>query len=158
MLLWIYFILQFFFIFFDLLWVYWVSTEFIEFLPSLLSFYQVYWLSTDFSKYFSSVLFLVDFIPIFCRLLLTLPSFTTVNRKFLHTNFLLSSTSVKIEIFTDFYRSKKKWNTPGAYHFFLKCCKKCCQDHSNIATNLNWDLYLSNWKKSDCEGENLSNS
>ena len=108
--------------------VYWVSSEFIEFLPSLLSFYRIYWVSTNFSKYFPSFLFLVDFIPIFiviywllltlqnfltflifCRLL---PSFTAVNRKFLFPDFRLLSTSVKIEIFTDFYRSQKKIKHP----------------------------------------------
>ena len=137
MLLRIYFILQFFFIFFDLFWVYWLSTEFIDFLQSLLSFYWVYWLSTefidflqslltfyivywlstDFSKYFSSFLFLVDFIPIFCQLL---PIFTAVNRKFLHTDFRLSSTSVKIVIFTDFYRSQKKMKLPRCLEGFAK--------------------------------------
>ncbi len=49
--------------------------------------------------------------PNFYRLL---PSFTAVNRKFLYTDFQLLSTSVKTEIFTDFYRSQKKLNTPGA--------------------------------------------
>ncbi len=83
-----------FFIFFDLFWVYWVST--------------------NFSKYFPSFLFLVDFTDFdwvykffadFCRLLL---SFTAVNRNFLYTDFRLLLTSLKIEIFTDFYRSQKK--------------------------------------------------
>jgi hypothetical protein len=33
----------------------------------------------------------------------------------LHTSFQLLSTSVKIEIFANFYRSQKKIYTPGAY-------------------------------------------
>ncbi len=43
------------------------------------------------------------------------PTLLTVNRKFLITDFRLLSTSVKPKNFIDFYRSQKKWNTPGAY-------------------------------------------
>ncbi len=89
--------------------------------------FRVYWVSTNFSKYFPSFLFLVDFIPIFiiiywlllslqffadfCQLL---PSNTAVNCKFLYTDFRLLSTSIKIEIFPNFTEVKKKFNTPGA--------------------------------------------
>jgi hypothetical protein len=73
-----------FFIFFDLFRVYWLSTEFIDFLPSLLTFYRVYWLSTDFSKYFSSFLFLVDFIPIFFWLFFRIYQFCCVSLLFFY--------------------------------------------------------------------------
>ena len=52
----IYFILQFFFIFFDLFRVYRLSTEFIDFLQSLSTFYRVYWLSTKFIDFLPSLL------------------------------------------------------------------------------------------------------
>ena len=41
-----------------------------------------------------------------------IPTFPTVNRKFLITDFRLLSTSVKRENFIDFYRSQKKVKDP----------------------------------------------
>ncbi len=122
--------------------VYRLSTEFIDFLQSLLTFYRVYWLSTDFSKYFtdffptfhwvlltlssfyrvyrllsflSTFIVFIDFkiryffVPTFTDFI---PTFPTVNRKFLITDFRLLSTSVKPENFIDFYRSQKKVKDP----------------------------------------------
>ncbi len=145
MLLRIYFILQFFFNFFWLI-------------LSLLSFNRL-------SKYFPSFLFLVDFTNFtviywlllslqiffnifhFCRLL---PSFTAVNRKFLYTDFQLLLTSVKIENFTDFYRSQKKnWKTPVLRkHSSLYKKRLVSRINPNLLLKINlqntWTLQLNN--------------
>jgi len=66
-------------------------------------------------------LFLVDFIWILLSLMTfiefpdfywLLLSFTAVICKFLYTDFRLLSTSIKIEILTDFYRSQKNETPP----------------------------------------------
>jgi hypothetical protein len=46
-----------------------------------------------------------------------IPTFPTVNRKFLITDFRLLSTSVKPENFIDFYRSQKKVKDPRCLVF-----------------------------------------
>jgi len=104
-------------VFYVLLEIYFSFTGFFSFFD----FCQLYQVSTDFSKYLPSFLFLVDFIWILSSLMTfiecadfyrLLPSFTAVNRKFLYTDFRLLSTSVNVEIFTDFYRSQKKIKHP----------------------------------------------
>jgi hypothetical protein len=48
------------------------------------------------------------------------PTFLTVNRKFLITDFRLLSTSVKPENFIDFYRSQKKVKDPRSLQIRLR--------------------------------------
>ncbi len=62
-----------------------------------------------------------------------LPSFTTVNRKFLITDFRLLSTFVKPENFIEFYRSQKKMKHPRCLLTIIENMLKSVTDkHSSL--------------------------
>ena len=60
-----------------------------------------------------------------------IPTFPTVNRKFLITDFRLLSTSVKRENFIDFYRSQKKVKDPRSLEIFNTVTWKHVSQHAS---------------------------
>jgi hypothetical protein len=115
---------QFFKVFIEFYWLFWVCRLFSKFtdiflslpiiFPSLPIFSRVYQIFIDFYWLLSTFLFLLTlkllfFSANFYQLFLTLP---TVNRKIFMTDFRLLSTSIKAKNFINFYRSKKKMKNP----------------------------------------------
>jgi hypothetical protein len=101
-------------VFTDFFRLYQKYSEFTENIPTLPKIFGVYLKFSEVTDFLSTLLTFIVFIDkkIMCFFVPTftefIPTFPTVNHKFLITDFRLLSTSVKPKNFIEFYRSKKK--------------------------------------------------